>query len=193
MKITAKLVVFSIISIVIIGLLILTIFTSKQTAQENNYKSLDRMIKIKRSLIAAFGQYWVVNIIMYVVLVAVILGLLFFYTTSDKYNITISDHNGRMIYWTGITMCVMFGIIMISLTVSSYINGQDSGYVKNSVPSYQEEEKKQTRVMIVKIVAVALLIITIILSIFLYRRIHKQKLDGNPHITSGVASGVASV
>jgi ABC-type Fe3+ transport system permease subunit len=182
MKITANLVVFTILIIVIIGLLVLTIFTSKQTAQENNYKSLDRMIKIKRSLIATFGQYWTVNIIMYIVLVTVILGLLFFYTTSDKYKITISDHNGRMIYWTGITLSVMFGIMMISLSVSSYINGQDSGFVKNSVPKYQEEEKKQTRVMIVKIVSVCLLIITIVLSIVLYRRIHKQKLAGNPHL-----------
>lgn len=182
MKITAKLVVFSIIGLVIIGLLILLIFTTKQTGEENNYKSLDRMTKIKRALIATFGQYWAVNLIMYVVLVAVILGLLFFYTTADKYNITVSDHNGRMIYWTGITLSVMFGIMMISLAISSYINGQDSGYVKNSVPAYEEEQKKQDRVMIVKIVAVSLLIITIILSIFLYRRIHQQKLEGNPHL-----------
>ena len=182
MKITAKLVVFSLISLVIIGLLVLLIFTTKQAEQENNYKSLDRMTKIKRSLIATFGQYWAVNIIMYVVLVAVILGLLFFYTTADKYNITISDHNGRMIYWTGITLSVMFGILMISLAVSTYIKGQDSGYIKNTVPAYQEEETKQTRVLIVKIVAVSLVIITIILSIFLYRRIHKQKLQGNPHL-----------
>jgi heme/copper-type cytochrome/quinol oxidase subunit 2 len=168
---------------VIIGLLVLLIFTSKQTAQENNYKSLDRMTKIKRSLIATFGQYWVVNIIMYIVLVAVILGLLFFYTTADKYNITINDHNGRMIYWTGITLSVMFGILMISLAISSYINGQDSNFPKNSVPSYQEEDKKQNRLMIVKISAVLLLIVTIVLSIFLYRRIHKQKLDGNPLVT----------
>ena len=71
---------------------------------------------------------------------------------------------------------------MISLAISSYINGQDSGYVKNSVPAYEEEQKKQDRVMIVKIVTVSLLIITIILSIFLYRRIHQQKLEGNPHL-----------
>ena len=67
---------------------------------------------------------------------------------------------------------------MISLAISSYINGQDSGYVKNSVPAYEEEQKKQDRVMIVKIVTVSLLIITI----FLYRRIHQQKLEGNPHL-----------
>lgn len=72
--------------------------------------------------------------------------------------------------------------MMISLAISSYINGQDSGYVKNSVPTYEEEQKKQDRVMIVKIVTVSLLIITIILFIFLYRRIHQQKLEGNPHL-----------
>lgn len=71
--------------------------------------------------------------------------------------------------------------MMISLVISSYINGQDSGYVKNSVPAY-EEQKKQDRVMIVKIVTVSLLIITIILFIFLYRRIYQQKLEGNPHL-----------
>jgi hypothetical protein len=74
----------------------------------------------------------------------------------------------------------MFGILMISLAISSYINGHNSGFPKNSVPSYQEEDKKQTRLMIVKISAVLLLIVTVVLSIFLYRRIHKQKLDGNP-------------
>lgn len=170
-----KIIVFFIIGLVILGLLIVGIFTSQQKNEDNNQQSLDRMTKLKRSLTTSFGQYWAINIIMYIVLILVILGLLFFYTRSDKYNITISDHNGRMIYWTGITIAILFGIFIVGMAVTTFVNGDTNTYPDNSIPGYQADEDREDRKKIVLIIGSILAVITIILSILLYFRKNKKK------------------
>ena len=67
-----KMIIYIIIGLIITGLFVLTFFTSRQADQENNDKSLDRMVKLKRTLIASFGQYWAINLTMYLILICII-------------------------------------------------------------------------------------------------------------------------
>ena len=163
-----KMIIYIIIGLIITGLFVLTFFTSRQADQENNDKSLDRMVKLKRTLIASFGQYWAINLTMYLILICIIFALLFLYTSVDKLNITISDHNGRMIYWAGITLSVIFSILIIGSAFILYINGQSNYYVPNTIQSHDNDSSIQKRIIITKIVVSIIVIISIILSVFLY-------------------------
>lgn len=171
-----NLIIYIIIGLVILGLFVLVFFTSRSPQEENDYKSIDRMTKIRRSLIASFGQYWAVNLIMYVILIFIIFVLLFLYTKIDKLNITISDNNGRMIYWTGITLCVIFSIFMIGLATTSYINDQKPSYGTINTDAYYDAEiSRQNRILIVKIIATVLIIISMLISFLSYIKSRKRK------------------
>ena len=171
-----NLIIYIIIGLVILGLFVLVFFTSRSSQEENDYKSIDRMTKLKRALIASFGQYWAINLIMYVILIFIIFALLFLYTKIDKLNITISDKNGKMIYWTGITLCVIFSIFMIGLATTSYINDQKPSYGTTNTDAYYDAEiSRQSRILIIKIIATVLIIITMLCSFLLYLKSRKRK------------------
>jgi hypothetical protein len=171
-----KYIIYILICLIILSFFIILFFTSRQENQENNDKSIDRMVKIKRALIASFGQYWAVNLITYLILICIIFTLLFLYTSVDKLNITISDHNGRMIYWVGITLSLIFSVLIIGSACISYINYEATSnyYVPNTIESNNNNLSIQNRIIVVKIVVSIILIISVILSVFLYIKKRKK-------------------
>jgi Ca2+/Na+ antiporter len=158
--------------IVILGSIVLVLYTSKHSEVIQTQDSQNRMKQLDEVLTSHMGRSWPYVLLVFSILIIVILMILFGSANTD-YSIYMNDQIAKRIKFIFSIAVILLTAILVFLGAKMYYQNsqvETGGDIPNYIPGQESNEKTKETLEIV-----GLVIVVVVASAFIFTNIFKKK------------------